>query len=167
MVQFFLKNLPDRSCIEAFAASFGVMDPDRAELYLNFMRASQRVSELISDYLSDHNLSPGRMTILMMLYNGESKTAAEIAERAGVTRPTVSGLVRGLMEGGWMISKRDPMDRRRENLSLTDEGRQRLDQILPGYFEQINYLMKPFSREESGQMVQYCERIFDQAKHTK
>ena len=51
------------------------------------------------------------------------RTNRELAELAGISAPTATRIVDGLLERGWVSRVADPTDRRAVVISLTEDGR--------------------------------------------
>ena len=60
------------------------------------------------------------------VYRNEGTSLSEICDYLGLTLPTMSTLVDGLVERGLVNRRTDPEDRRRMTLTLTPVGRARL-----------------------------------------
>ena len=72
---------------------------------------------------------------LQTLYD-ESLAIGTLAERMGVTPGATTRLVDGMIGRGWVDRRRDPDDRRRVLLELTDEGRREAE-YLRGCTEEV------------------------------
>ena len=59
---------------------------------------------------------------LLSLIHQEPLTMADVADRWGVSSPTMSKMVSLLVDRGWVVREEDPRDRRRKLLSFTPEG---------------------------------------------
>src|SRR6185295_13044383 len=109
MPHLLLKDLPRYECLLEAAKEFPDLDPSAAEAFLHLLRTGDEVFGLTDKNLSDHNISHGRFGVMMLLWRGgESRdselmvdhgckggprTPAELAEAAGVTRATMTGLI--------------------------------------------------------------------------
>ena len=83
-----LKDLPRYECLLEAARTFPDLDPSACEAYLNLLRAGDEAYRQSENFLSEHNMSPGRFTVLMLLYDKLSgtpraQTPAELADKAG------------------------------------------------------------------------------------
>jgi len=64
---------------------------------------------------------------LNFVYRKEGVSLSEVADHIGLTLPTMSMLVDGLVTRGLINRQEDPEDRRRMTLMLTEPGRVRLE----------------------------------------
>ncbi|HZC45541.1 MAG TPA: MarR family transcriptional regulator [Candidatus Acidoferrum sp.] len=73
----------------------------------------------------DSDLSFAQYRILGFLQNGPQR-AGELALASAVKKPTVSTLLNGLRQRGWISDRTDPVDGRVVTVVLTPSGRKRL-----------------------------------------
>ena len=64
---------------------------------------------------------------LAFVYKNEGASLSEVGDHIGLTLPTMSMLVDGLVARGLVSRRTDPEDRRRMTLTLTEAGRARLE----------------------------------------
>src|SRR6266496_3207581 len=126
MPRLFLKNLPRYECLVEASGQFPDLDPSATQAYLYLMRAGDEAAELVHDNLASFNLSSGRFTVLMLLMKrctlASEKgivTPAELADMAGCTRATMTGLVDTLERDGLVKREPDSRDRRMLTVNLT------------------------------------------------
>ena len=70
-----------------------------------------------------------RQCFALQILQGEPLDVGTIAERMGVTPGATTRLIDGMMDRGWVDRRRDPNDRRRVLLELTEEGRQEAEHL--------------------------------------
>lgn len=80
------------------------------------------------DYLEAHGLSVAGMHVLGALRDGPH-AQVEVAARCGVQTQTAGRTIARLLRSGLVSRRRDPADRRRRLVQLTDEGRTILDTL--------------------------------------
>lgn len=80
-----------------------------------------RLSRLVERALDKTGLTLPQYRVLGFLARGP-EAAARLAERLTVTRPTLTGVVDGLVAQGLVARTRDEVDRRRVHHALTAEG---------------------------------------------
>lgn len=106
---------------------------------LAIMDFASRALGAAENHFGRYGLSQGRFSILLFLmqFPDEDWTPAALAEASGVTRPTITGLLRSLDRDGWVHRGRHPTDGRSQIITLTSSGRSRLEAILPDHFRRI------------------------------
>ena len=77
---------------------------------------------------SGHLMTPGNFQMMFLLYDGPANLS-ELAEYQSVSLPTISRSVTRLEKIGWIRRLADPHDRRVTLLELTDDGRNRLEEM--------------------------------------
>ncbi|MGB8165954.1 MAG: MarR family transcriptional regulator, partial [Chthoniobacteraceae bacterium] len=109
-----LKDVPRFECLLKAAERYPTLSPSAASAFLHLLRTGDAVFETENEYLTRHEISQGRFTVLMLLNRSseEPSTPAELAEEAGVTRATMTGLVDTLVKDGLVTRTDDPTDRR-------------------------------------------------------
>jgi len=175
-----LKDLPRYECLLEAAKKFPDLDPSAAEVFLNLLRTGDEVFRVAEHNFTSHGLSQGRFGVLMLLWRsslaqeecGEPEatclppgplTPAELAEAAGVTRATMTGLIDTLERDGFVKRESDPDDRRMMPVKLTPKGRKLLEDILPGHFRIMSGIMGSLSETERKTMVRLLNKILQQA----
>ncbi|WP_374197486.1 MarR family winged helix-turn-helix transcriptional regulator [Microbacterium sp. cx-55] len=92
---------------------------DASELRMATFRLARRLrGQRAVDTMSD-----GQFAVLAGLKVHGDHTLGELAARERVTAPSMNRTVNGLEESGYVIRTPDEQDRRKVNISLTDEGR--------------------------------------------
>ena len=87
----------------------------------DFFQAARRARGRASSDVSG-GLSLAQYHVLEPLGNGP-RTNRELAELAGISAPTATRIVDGLLERHWVSRVADPTDRRAVVISLTETGR--------------------------------------------
>ncbi len=156
-----LKDVPRFECLRNAAERYPTLSPSAASAFLHLLRTGDAVYAVEYDYLTRHAISQGRFTVLMLLNrcSTEPSTPAELAEEAGVTRATMTGLVDTLEKDGLVTRAPDPRDRRAVLVKLTAAGRKLLDRVLPGYFAAVTKIMQPLTKAERTQFVALLQKI--------
>jgi DNA-binding MarR family transcriptional regulator len=159
-----LKNLPRYECILQMAQTFPDLDPSACEAYLHLLRTADEIYRVREANHAAHGLSQGRFTVLMLLFDKAANrpkpsTPAELAESAGVTRATMTGLIDTLERDGLVKREPDPHDRRMMSVHLTDRGLGMLQEVLPGHFQWMSELMAPLDEAERKTLVRLLAKI--------
>ena len=72
-------------------------------------------------------MSVPQFRTLGFIYRNQGASLSEVGDHIGLTLPTMSSLVDGLVDRGLIIRREDSEDRRRMTLALTQAGRTRLE----------------------------------------
>jgi len=179
MPYLLLKDLPRYECLLEAAKEFPDLDPSAAEAFLHLLRTSDEVFAISDRSLSSHNISHGRFGVLMLLWRSVQpraaallgaepcipgpRTPAELADAAGVTRATMTGLIDTLERDGYVKREADRDDRRMMSVRLTPRGEKFLIEFLPAHFKAISAIMGALTESERKTMVRLLGKIQQQA----
>ncbi|RFC49835.1 MAG: DNA-binding transcriptional regulator [Verrucomicrobia bacterium] len=168
MPNLLLKDLPRYECLLEAAKEFPDLDPSACEAFLHLLRTGDESARVVEANLARHNITQGRFGVLMILVNrcaGDTSTLgpAELADAAGVSRATMTGLIDTLERDGLVTREPDTVDRRMMLVRLTAKGRSLLGEILPDHFKNMTLLMSPLSEFERQTLVQLLTKIQAQA----
>ncbi|PTY07208.1 MarR family transcriptional regulator [Opitutaceae bacterium EW11] len=168
MPHLLIKDLPRYECLLGAAQTFPDLDPSACEVFMHVLRAGDEAFRVADDHLACHHISPGRFTVLLLLLDKahncpKAHTPAELADMAGVTRATMTGLVDTLERDGFVTRTPDPNDRRMMSVSLTEHGKARLEAILPGHFRRMAMLVATLDENERRTLVRLLTKILEKA----
>jgi DNA-binding MarR family transcriptional regulator len=174
-----LKDLPRYECLLEAVKKFPDLDPSACDVFLNLLRTGDEVFRVAENNYARHGLSQGRFGVLMLLKRSSRvPTAAEagehclpagplgpaeLADAAGVTRATMTGLIDTLERDGLVKRVRDANDRRMMSVNLTPKGRKLLEKILPTHFRDMSEIMSPLKEGERKTLVGLLNKILQHA----
>lgn len=111
--------------------------------------------------LAPHRLSEGKFVLLFLLHaHREGLSPHELADRAGVTRATITGLLDGLERDGFVVRCSGLEDRRKISIVLTDLGRASARDLTGEHTEWIATLFADFTAEERATFTGFLQRIW-------
>lgn len=111
------------------------------------VRAVARLGRVFEKRLGDEGLSLPQFRVLAFLSEGEW-AASKVAEWLAVSRPSLTSLVDGLVEQGWVERREHPTDRRSVLHFLTDAGRTRLAEATEMLSEGLDGLLEHLDDDE-------------------
>lgn len=178
MPHLLLKDLPRYECLLEAAKEFPDLDPSAAEAFLHLLHTGDEVFAVSDRSLAGHNISHGRFGVLMLLWRsvqpraakllGEDecvagpRTPAELADAAGVTRATMTGLIDTLERDGFVKREPDPDDRRMMSVLLTSRGERFMQEFLPRHFKAIAAIMSTLTESERKTLVGLLTKVQQQ-----
>jgi DNA-binding MarR family transcriptional regulator len=156
-----LRDLPKYETLLAYSKRYRNVNPAAVEAFLNLLRVASDVLDATEEYFADHGTSQGRFTVLCLLNrNPETPLCpADLADRAGVTRATMTGLLQGLEAEGLLKRTSSSDDKRMFFVELTPKGRRYLDNILPDWFRRVGDLMDGVTEKERVTMLKSLEKV--------
>jgi DNA-binding MarR family transcriptional regulator len=156
-----LRPFVNRQNLENLALRFPELDIASVETCLAFLSTTIDVYTALDVHFARYGLSMGKFTLLMQLFqaNEQGLTPSECAERAGVTRATVTGLLDGLERDGLVKRQPYPDDRRMLSVQLTQKGRELLSQMLPDHFCRTTGLMAHLTDGEKKTLMELLAKV--------
>lgn len=158
---FFLVDQPTEQEFEDLAGRYGEMDPLSVKAMVTLLRTGSDLLSGFEKMLNGYGLSQGRfLPLVVMNRNPDEETSPSVlAEKMGITRATMTGLLDGLERDGLIQRQVQKNDRRKQSIRLTDKAKDLLESILPDYWSRISNLMKTLSDNEMKKLVRSLKKI--------
>jgi DNA-binding MarR family transcriptional regulator len=162
-----LQDLPDENILRKFAARYPDAEIESVLQFLNILRIGSDLSEMLDAFLGKYSLLQGRWWVLILLMREEnlSSTPSRLAEKSGVSRPTMTKLLSGLERDGLVARVKDDHDLRQCSIKLTPAGQTKLDDVMPDYYRRVKMLMACIPSEQRQEIISRLE-IIRKNKHT-
>jgi MarR family transcriptional regulator, organic hydroperoxide resistance regulator len=141
-------------------ASSAEARPDRAlssiirDLHRSFSRALQR-------RIAGHGVSMGQWFFLRVLWERDGLTQRELSQRVGMMEPTTVTAVSSMERRGFVSRVRNPHDRRKVNIFLTDRGRELRDVLLPCAAELEETALRGISDTDAERVMAVLLKVMD------
>lgn len=145
--------------------------PDALRLMEKLRMVSHALHQIGEVSLADADLSYARFRLLMRLlfceeFEGRVElNPSEISEKQGVSRNTVSSLIRDLEGEGLIERHLDQKDRRRFNICLTEDGRSRVRAHAGQHFQIIANRFSVLTPEEQAQLNDLLTKLGTNRSH--
>jgi DNA-binding MarR family transcriptional regulator len=146
------------------ARGLGGDDTDAAAVVdcMQLLRVSKHLLGYFLDRFTDRGISPGKYSVLCELLAAEDSVSPSwIAERIGVSRPTVTGLLDGLCRQGFVARQFDEQDRRRVTIRLTGAGEAFIRNLLPEQYRLMTDVVDALEPEERTQLRALLKKLED------
>jgi len=156
-----LKALPRYDVFLEETKDFPHLDASACYTFLQLLKTGDELLALDNQILSTFGTRHGRFNLLMMLKHCTvgTTTPADLAEKAGVTRATITGLVDGLERDGFVERCPDPANRRSIQVKLTATGQEFLEKVRPGYCRWFTSVVETLNQDEQQQLLVLLEKI--------
>jgi DNA-binding MarR family transcriptional regulator len=151
-----LRDLPTPEILDKFAERYPDADVTAVSGFLYLLRVATDLSLALDTCLSKHDLLQGRWWVLILLMREESgvSTPSILAEKLGVTRASMTGLLDGLEQHGLVTRVFAKEDRRSVKIQLTSAGQAKLDVVMPDYYRRLRQCMQALDEEKRVQLQQ-------------
>ena len=155
------RGFPTREALRQFAEQAPGIDITAAEVLLQVLHTAFEIRQEVFDILKkDYNISEGKLMVMIILYQSpEGIAPSDVAETAGVTRATISAMLRRMIRDNLACSFMDATDGRRKLVALTDAGREYFREILPEHFKREVRLMSKLTEAERETLVRLLKKI--------
>ena len=158
---FKLRAVPKYEALETLSQRIPEAEPGAVQAYLYLLKISSDLFSMLDGHFARYGLSRGRFFVLMTLLHApdHSLLAGEIANRLGVARATMTGLVHGLEREGLVRRAPSEQDRRRIHIRLTRKGRTFLDSILPDHYRRVGRFMAQLTSAEQKTLAHLLDKL--------
>jgi DNA-binding MarR family transcriptional regulator len=158
---FFLKDLPTDISLQEFSKRFPNMNPSALKICAELMRTGSDLLAAFETVLGKYGLSQGRFLVLVVMNRtpGTEINPSTLAEKLGVKKATMTGLLDGLEKDNLVERVSDPRDRRKIGIRLTAEGQQVLETMLPDYYRNMAKLTVTLSENERQTMISLLGKV--------
>lgn len=156
-----MREFPSREAVRQFADQVPGIDVSAVEVLLQIIQTSYEIHQYVYDVLErKHKISEGKLLVMIVLYqSSEGIAPSTLAEKAGVTRATISAMLRRMIRDKLACSVLDAADGRKKLVALTERGRKFLQDILPEHFKRESYLMENLTEEERNTLVRLLKKV--------
>ncbi len=150
------KHAPD----SAFAVEFPGASQSANETAVSIVRTSMALTTLFDGALRHLDLSASARQALAILEGaGGTLSPTTLSERLMVTTASISSLL-GTLERRTLITRvNDPSDRRKQLVSITDAGRDLVDEFLPALMGLQTKVMTGLSEPQRRQLRRMLEIV--------
>lgn len=120
------------------------------ETYLYFLRVAGDILAQQQAFFERYDLSEGKLVVLQLLRQAPQHRLipSALAEAAGVTRGTMTGLLAGLERSGLVKRTQHPEDGRMYSIELTELAIELFERLLPERINRIVAFMPCLTQEE-------------------
>lgn len=153
--------LPSRESLVKHAEKIPEINPSEVIAMLRVMQAAGEIQHAIIDVLEkEHQLSEGKLCVMIVLHQEtEGLAPSLLARHAGVSRATISVMLRRMIRDGLVFTVSDADDARFKKICLSEAGKKMMDEILPAHYLRITKLMGNLTEQEQEQLIGLLKKI--------
>lgn len=113
--------------------------------------------------LNPYTITLKQFFVLRQLVKNEFLFPAQVARLLFCDRPTVTVIIRNMERQGWINREKDPENRKQIRISITSEGREKLNSIPENLYREDKIPFDPFScfsDKETEQFKMLMKKLF-------
>ncbi|WHY01377.1 MarR family transcriptional regulator [Neobacillus sp. DY30] len=127
--------------------------------FLLLMQTSKAIQERIRDEMSKHNLSITEFSVLEVLFYQGKQTIQQIGSRILISSGSMTYVIDKLEQKG-IIKRNDCReDRRVIHITLTAEGMDMMENIMPKYQDLVDSFFGDLTGEESELIINLLKKV--------
>lgn len=124
-----------------------------------FTRAEHTIHRKEYQTIKESGLTPAQFGVLEALYNKGDLTVNELISKILTTSGNITVVIKNLEKQGFIQKNIDPKDKRSCIISLTDQGKDRIEAILPKHIDNIRDIFAILSDEEKRVLKQILKKF--------
>lgn len=158
----FMRELPSPEFVERFINAQGEpVQGIRVLAGLRLLMVANGLRSAIEAEFAADGISIARMQLLVLLFrsHGQREAPSRLAEQAGVSTATITGVVDTLARQGFVTREAHADDRRRMDVVLTDAGRDFLKWIAPRQARRVRALLARLADDEVPVLHSMLDRV--------
>ncbi len=158
----FMQELPPPEFVEGFLSEQGEkVQGVRVLAGLRLLMVASGLRSAIEAEFTADGISIARMQLLILLMRSEGQREApsRLAERAGVSTATITGVVDTLERQGFVGREAHPEDRRRKDVVLTKAGRDFLKWVAPRQARRVRTVLARLADDEVPVLHSILDRV--------
>ena len=126
-------------------------------------RAQARGRRLLADAFAAHGVRGYHFRLLVALDQYGPSSQADLGRHTGIDRSDVVATVNDLVGLGWAVRRRDPVDRRRNVVSMTKRGAAALERLDTVADDVQAELLAPLTANERTTLVRLLRMLADRS----
>lgn len=115
---------------------------------ITFTRAEHIIHKKELETIKESGLTTAQFAVLEVLYNKGDLKICEIIEKILTTSGNITVVIKNLEKDGLVKKNLDPKDKRSTIISITDNGKKIIEDILPNHINNISRIFNVLTDEE-------------------
>jgi len=163
---FYLRDFPNEQVFSRMRETYPHLDADGISCFLRLIVTGSEFLSRLDKMLAGFGITHGRWITLLLLRRRKFTQAlpSELAKEQGITRATMSGLIRQLERNDLVMRQDDPGDGRQTTIILTKAGSDLVSRIIPSYYELIDELMSPLGPSDKANLKAILDTLLSTKK---
>lgn len=140
--------------------SYGKRTDKAMKTVVRLERTKQKLFSQTEKYLNDNNLTFNQFRILEVLYHRGDLNIGSITKLTMSTPGNTTVVVRNLRRDEFITSIKDPNDNRASILTLTQKGKDAIENVFPEHAKNLDKSMEVLSDEELDTLYELLNKVY-------
>ena len=140
--------------------SYGSRTDKSMKTVVRLEKANLKITNLTINYLSKHNLTFNQFKVLEVLYHLGDLNIGSITKLTMSTPGNITVVVKNLKRDNWITSVKDPNDNRASILSITQKGKEIIEEVFPNHAKNLTKAMEVLNDEELDTLYGLLNKVY-------
>lgn len=140
--------------------TYGIRTDKSMKTVVRLEKTSLKIANLTINYLSKHNLTFNQFKVLEVLYHLGDLNIGSITKLTMSTPGNITVVVKNLKRDNWITSVKDPNDNRASILSITQKGKEIIEEVFPNHAKNLTKAMEVLNDEELDTLYGLLNKVY-------
>ena len=140
--------------------TYGTRTDKAMKTVVRLEKTSLKITNLTINYLIKHNLTFNQFKVLEVLYHLGDLNIGSITKLTMSTPGNITVVVKNLKRDEWITSIKDPNDSRAYILSLTQKGKDIIEEVFPNHAKNLHNALEVLSDEELDTLYGLLNKVY-------
>ncbi len=129
------------------------------KLFVVLSKAYRSVTDRVTEDIRKYGLNPTEFAVLELLYHSGDQPLQKIGDKILLASGSITYVVDRLEEKGYINRTRCAKDRRITHASISDAGKDLLNEIFPDHWKQIEEITAALSEQEKRVAIDLLKKL--------
>ncbi|MFW3343106.1 MarR family winged helix-turn-helix transcriptional regulator [Aliarcobacter butzleri] len=140
--------------------TYGTRTDKAMKTVVRLEKTSLKITNLTINYLLKHNLTFNQFKVLEVLYHLGDLNIGSITKLTMSTPGNITVVVKNLKRDDWITSVKDPNDNRASILSITQKGKEIIEEVFPNHAKNLTKAMEVLNDEELDTLYGLLNKVY-------
>lgn len=140
--------------------SYGKKTDQAMKTWVQIVKTYNKFAAQEIKYFSEHNLTFNQFKVLEVLYHRGDLSIGSITKLTMSTPGNITVVVKNLKRDDWITSLPNPEDKRASILSITQKGRDKMQNLFPEHAKNIHNYMDALDEEELETLYTLLKKVY-------
>ncbi|EFU70965.1 MarR family transcriptional regulator [Aliarcobacter butzleri JV22] len=140
--------------------TYGTRTDKAMKTVVRLEKTSLKITNLTINYLLKHNLTFNQFKVLEVLYHLGDLNIGSITKLTMSTPGNITVVVKNLKRDNWITSVKDPNDNRASILSITQKGKEIIEEVFPNHAKNLTKAMEVLNDEELDTLYGLLNKVY-------